>query len=182
MNNQRPSATAIGTGSGLAVVVILLVLAVHTVRSNLAGWSRSTSTAPGHSVHLGPLVAALAVVVLVAALLIWLRVRHTRRTLASHVRLVVLAAEDFDPTEDAVVRAAAQFSRVRRTVLGWLDTRASGVRLRLDSGSGGQMVYQVGVARRGRSVVRIAFTSLGHLEVRNPEVETTGSQELREAA
>jgi hypothetical protein len=105
MNEQRPSAAAIGTGSGLVVVVILLVLAVHTVRSNLANWLGRTSIAPDQTFHRGMLVVA-AVLVLVAAPLLWLRVRQTRRTLASRVVLAVLAADDFDPTEDAVVRAA----------------------------------------------------------------------------
>src|SRR5439155_17589113 len=96
----------------------------------------------------------------------WLRVRSTRRTLASRVSYVVLAADDFDPSEDAILRAAAQLARVRRAVLGWLDPRASAVRVRLDGGADGRMVYRVEVARRARSVVQAAFGSLGNVELR----------------
>jgi len=90
----------------------------------------------------------------------------TRRTLVSRVSYLVLPADDFDPSEEAVLRAAGQLSRVRRAVLGWLDTRASAVRVRLDSGPDGRMVYRVQVARRARSVVRAALTSMGAVELR----------------
>lgn len=43
--------------------------------------------------------------------------------------LLMLAADDCEPSEEAVLRAAAQLSRVRRAVLGWLDPRASAVRV-----------------------------------------------------
>jgi hypothetical protein len=47
-----------------------------------------------------------------------LRIRATRATLASRASYVVLAADDFDPSEDAILRAAAQLGRVRRAVFG----------------------------------------------------------------
>ena len=58
------------------------------------------------------------------------RVVVTRRALARRVRLVVLAPDSFAPNMDGVLRCAAQLSRVRRLVGGWLDPRASAVRVR----------------------------------------------------
>src|SRR5262249_54952382 len=98
-----------------------------------------------------------------------LRARATRRTLASRVSYLLLPTDDFDPSEDAVLRAAGQLSRVRRAVLGWLDTRGSGVRLRMDSGPDGRLLCRIEVAGRARSVVRSAFTSMGAIELREEE-------------
>ena len=174
MTDQRSTATAVGTGSGLVVIVALGLLAWRTVRSELDDVLRSLPLAAG-----APLTRAITVVLGLAIVLLvmggggafWLRARFTRRTLASRVSYTVLPTDDFDPSEDAVLRAAGQLSRVRRAVLGWLDTRASAVRLRLDSGPDGRMVYRVQVARRARSVVRSALTSMGPVELRD---ETAG--------
>jgi hypothetical protein len=188
MNDHRPIVAAVGTGAGLTVLVILLALALHTVRSNLAGRLQSAPIAPNEMLHPASVAGpALLLVALMVAPPLWLRLHHTRRILASRVSLVVLAADDFDPSEDAVVRAAGQLGRIRRVVLGWLDTRASCVRLRLDSESGGQMAYRAETAGRARSVVHIAFSSLGHLEVRNQGMddnqhETEGGHEYTRQA
>ena len=73
----------------------------------------------------------LALVALPVAGLLALRLLVTRRALRSRVRFAVVPAEDFDPSLEAVVRFAAQLSRVRRSVRGWLDRRASAVRISL---------------------------------------------------
>jgi hypothetical protein len=169
MPDQR-STTAVGMGSGLVVIASLGLLAWRTVQTELRTVLRSLPVA-AHA----PLTRAITVLVgaAIALLLVggagalWLRVRWTRQTLASRVSYLVLPTDDFDPSEEAVLRAAGQLSRVRRAVLGWLDTRASAVRLRLDSGPDGRMVYRVQVARRARSVVRSALTSMGPVELRD---------------
>jgi hypothetical protein len=175
MTEQRSSPTAIGTGSGLLVLGILVLLAIHSALgrlSDVAHWLSTVAHAP-LTRALCVCAAATAVLVLAGgAVLLWLRVRATRRTLASRVSYVVLPTDDFDPSEEAVVRAAGQLSRVRRAVLGWLDTRASAVRLRLDSGPDGRMVYRLQVASRARSVVRSAFTSMGTVELREQVAPT----------
>ncbi len=170
MTDQRSTATAVGTGSGLVVIAAFGLLAWRTVQSELRNVLRSlpvAAQAPLTRAIIVLLGAAAALLVVGVAGALWLRVRWTRRTLGSRVSYLVLPTDDFDPSEDAVLRAAGQLSRVRRAVLGWLDTRASAVRLRLDSGPDGRMVYRVQVARRARSVVRSALTSMGSVELRD---------------
>jgi hypothetical protein len=170
VTDQRSRPAAVGTGGGLAILVVLGFLAWRTVRDRLDSVVRSWPVEAATKL-LDPRVAAALVLVGVAAgaVLAWLVARRTRRTLASRVSLVVLAADEFDPSEEAVLRAASQLSRVRRAVLGWLDVRASAVRLRLDSAGAGRMVYRVEVASRSRPVVRTALASLGDLELREEE-------------
>jgi hypothetical protein len=169
MSDERSTPTAIGTGPGLVVLAVLSLLVMRS--------------APDWVVHMpevllsvAKLPPARALTIMAAAVgtgalaggaaVAWLRALVTRRTLASRVSYMVLAADDFDPSEEAVLRAAAQLSRVRRAVLGWLDPAASAVRVRLDSGADGRMLYRIQVARRARSVVAAAFGSLGNLELR----------------
>jgi hypothetical protein len=167
MTDRRSGPGAVGTGSGLAILVALGFLAWRTVRDRLDGALRSWPVEAATRL-LDPRLAAVVVLVgMVAwAALAWVVRRETRRTLASRISLVVLAADEFDPSEEAVLRAASQLARVRRAVLGWLDVRASAVRLRLDSAGAGRMVYRVEVASRSRTVVRTALASLGDLELR----------------
>ena len=170
MTDQRSRPAAVGTGSGLAILVALRFLAWRTVRDRLDSVLRSWPVEAATKL-LDPRLAVVLMLAGVAgaAVLLWLVARQTSRTLASRVSLVVLAADEFDPSEEAVMRAASQFARVRRAVLGWLDVRASAVRLRLDSAGAGRMVYRVEVASRSRTVVRTALASLGDLELREEE-------------
>ena len=177
MTDQRSGPAAVGTGSGLVILAILVLLAIRSAPAwlvNLREWLWSIlNLPPVHVVACS--AAALAVLVAVAVGgAVWLRMLWTRRTLASRVSYLLLPADDFDPSEEAVLRAAGQLSRVRRAVLGWLDTPASAVRLRMDSGQEGRVLYRVEVAARARSVVRAAFSSMGAVEVRGesaPEEE-----------
>jgi hypothetical protein len=175
VTDQRSTPAAVGTGSGLLVIVALGLLAWRTVRSGLDSVLRSTPIATHAPLprFLAVLLGGLAVLLVAGGVCAaWLRLRETRRTLASRVLLLVLPTDDFDPSDESVLRAAGQLSRVRRAVLGWLDTRASAVRLRLDSGPDGRMVYRIEVARRARSVVRSAITSMGAVELRDESATT----------
>jgi hypothetical protein len=170
MTDQHSTPTAVGMGSGLVVIAALGLLAWRTVQSELRTVLRSLPVAAQTPLTRALTVlvgAAVALLLVGGACALWLRARWTGRTLASRVSYLVLPTDDFDPSEEAVLRAAGQLGRVRRAVLGWLDTRASAVRLRLDSGPDGRMVYRVQVARRARSVVRSALTSMGPVELRD---------------
>jgi hypothetical protein len=112
--------------------------------------------------------AAPVLVVLLAALTA--RVVVTRRSLGRRVRLVVLAPDSFTPTLEAVVRCAAQFTRVRRLVGGWLDPRASAVRVLLD-GSDGAMRYSLVVPERALPAIRSALGNYDRVQVRQVEPE-----------
>ncbi len=119
------------------------------------------SLAPsGLAEGVGALVMRPLVLILVTLLLagaIAGRVVATRRSLVSRTRLVVLAPDSFDPSLDAVLRCAAQLSRVRRVVGGWLDPRASAVRVLLDTDPEGRMRYSLVVPERALPAVRSAL-------------------------
>ncbi len=179
MIDQRSAPSAVGTGSGLLVLTILVLLAIRSAPGwlvDLRHWLSSVSHLPLARSAFITVAAAAVMVGVGAACAGWLRTVWTRRTLASRVSYLLLPADDFDPSEEAVLRTAAQLSRVRRAVLGWLDTRASAVRLRMDSGPDGRVLYRVEVAVRARSVVRTAFTGMGAVEVRE---ETALEEEVR---
>jgi hypothetical protein len=165
MSDERSTAATIGTGSGALVLAVLGLMAIRTAATRLEHLARGAHIAPGGALVVAFMLAGV-VAVGAGAALACLRGLATRRTLASRASYLVLAADDIDPSEEAVLRAAAQLSRVRRAVLGWLDPAASAVRVRLDSGPDGRMLYRVQVARRARSVVCAAFGSLGNLELR----------------
>jgi hypothetical protein len=176
VNEHRSSGQALG-GGVLLLLLVVLVLAIHTALQHVHAMLTSTHHAslPAWATPVG--IAIVVSGAAAASLLVLIRIRATRRTLADRVTYSVLAADDFDPSPEAVLRAAAQLSRVRRAVLGWLDPRASAVRVRLDSGPDGRMLYRIEVARRTRSVVAAALGSLGQLELREdagPETAAPG--------
>ncbi len=114
--------------------------------------------------------AGVPVAVLVLAALTG-RVVVTRRGLARRVRLVVLAPDSFAPTLDGVLRCAAQLSRVRRLVGGWLDPRASAVRVLLDGSSEGTMRYSLIVPERSLPAIRSALSNYDGVQVRVADSE-----------
>jgi hypothetical protein len=129
-------------------------------------------------------VAPLALGVLVP-LLLWLsacRVVASRRSLASRTRLVVLAPDSFDPSVDAVLRCAAQLSRVRRLIGGWLDPRARAVRVLLDCDGEGRMRYSLSVPERALPAARSALGVYDRVQahVLEPDAEPFENKEDEE--
>jgi hypothetical protein len=143
-----------------------MLLALLRNRS-LPGW------VAGHAQVLIVYAAIPSIVVGLAALTC--RVVVTRRALSRRVRLVVLAPDSFAPTLDGVLRCAAQLSRVRRVVGGWLDPRASAVRVLLDS-SEGAMRYSLVVPERALPAIRSALSNYDRVQVRlaDPEPPASG--------
>jgi hypothetical protein len=125
-------------------------------------------------------VVLIAALVLGSVALIW-RGIATRRALASRTRLLVLAPDSFDPSLDAVLRCAAQLSRVRRLVGGWLDPRARAVRVLLDCDEQGRMRYSLSVPERALPAVRAAVGVFDRvqLQVIDPNVEPASEGERR---
>jgi hypothetical protein len=119
------------------------------------------------------LLPALPAVAVIVTVCVAARVVASRRSLASRVRLVVLAPDSFDPSLDAVLRCAAQFSRVRRLVGGWLDPRARAVRVLLDTDPEGRMRYSLGVPERALPAVRAALGVYDRVQARVVELEPT---------
>jgi hypothetical protein len=154
-------------------VIVLVILAVaggsHTLSGDLAAAGRIAV----------PAVGALVVLVLVASAC---RVVATRRSLSRRVRLVVLAPDSFAPSLDAVLRCAAQLSRVRRFVRGWFDTRASAVRVLLDTNKDGLARYSLIVPERSLPAVRAALANYDRVQLRpiDPDESVTRELEGRE--
>lgn len=148
----------------VAVVGVLVALALWRSRE-LPAWVAQ------HTGSLTLYVAAPTAVVVLAALTC--RVVVTRRSLARRVRLVVLAPDSFSPTLDGVLRCAAQLSRVRRLVGGWLDPRASAVRVLLDN-SEGAMRYSLVVPERALPAIRSALGNYDRVQVRRADPEPIG--------
>jgi hypothetical protein len=152
----------------LAVVGVLVLLALLRSRELLSAWLAS------HADVLTLYLAVPAIVVLLAALTC--RVVVTRRALSRRVRLVVLAPDSFAPTLDGVLRCAAQLSRVRRLVGGWLDPHASAVRVLLDA-SDGAMRYSLVVPERALPAIRSALSNYDRVQIRRADPEPPLRQE-----
>jgi hypothetical protein len=127
----------------------------------------------GGALLLLPVLPAVGVIVSVG---VAARVVASRRSLASRVRLVVLAPDSFDPSPDAVLRCAAQLSRVRRLVGGWLDPRARAVRVLLDTDPEGRMRYSLSVPERALPAVRAALGAYDRVQARVVDPDPTPSR------
>ena len=134
----------------MGVVVGLAALSV-------LGAARSSSGIAQRAASLLASPLLLIAVALLATGMIAARVVASRRSLESRTRLVVLAPDSFDPSPDAVLRFAAQLSRVQRLVGGWLDPRARAVRVLLDADEEGRMPYSLCVPERALPAVRSAL-------------------------
>lgn len=96
-----------------------------------------------------------------------LRVRCTRSTLRSRVVFAAVPADEFDPDPEAVLRFAAQLSRLDRRVRGWFDRPASAIRVKLEADSEGRLVYLIETPERARELVRSAFRVFDGVELRD---------------
>jgi hypothetical protein len=109
--------------------------------SSAPRWGRSLLELAGR-----PAVVSVAGALLILALgLLAARLVVTRRALDRRVRMLVIPADSFDATGEAVLRLAAGLSRSRRAVRGILDAPASAVRLVLDADPAGRLRYAVEV-------------------------------------
>jgi len=162
--SRRPAQSALPL---LVVVLGLALLAPARDAHSPAGLAQSLAAVAPRPLVLLPITVALLA-------LLTCRVVVTRRSLASRTRLMVLAPDSFDPSLDGVLRCAAQLSRVRRLVGGWLDPRASAVRVLLDTDPQGRMRYSLTVPERALPAVRSALGIYDRVQVR-----TVDAQEAR---
>jgi hypothetical protein len=145
----------------VAIVGVLVLLALLR-DARLTEWLARHGEAS--ALRLAFSIGAVSLAVLTA------RVVVGRRFLSRRVRLVVLAPDSFAPTLDAVLRCAAQLSRVRR-LIGWWDAPASAVRVLLDS-SAGAMRYSLVVPERSLPAIRSALSNYDRVQLRVAEPET----------
>jgi hypothetical protein len=158
----------------------LIAVVVGVVLVSVVGATRSPSELADRAGRLVARPWLLVVAALVASALVAARIVATRRSLKSRTRLVVLAPDSFDPSLDAVMRFAAQLSRVRRVVGGWLDPRARAVRVQLDADVEGRMRYSLTVPERALPAVRSALGVFDRVQaqVLEPGPERVGDRQV----
>lgn len=149
----------------LAVVAVFVVSRSDVPGSVMAALRTAVDRVADVVASPGLVVAVVLLVVLVVATRLYL----TRRTLSTRISYSVLPTDSFDPSAEALSSFARQLSSVPRVVGGWMDRRASGVRIRLASTGEGRMVYQLEVPSRSRSVLQAAAGAYAELELRPGE-------------
>jgi hypothetical protein len=100
----------------------------------------------------------------------------TRRTLGWRRAVAIVPADEFDAEPDAVLRFAAQLAATERRVAGWVDRRASAIRIRLARDAGRRLVYLIEVPERAGEALRTALRSFEGVEER-PAEEALGAGE-----
>ena len=100
----------------------------------------------------------------------------TRRTLRARRGVAIVPADEFDAEPDAVLRFAAQLAATERRVGGWIDRRASAIRIRLAADADRRLVYLIEVPERASEALRTALHTLEGVEER-PVDEVLGGDE-----
>lgn len=101
------------------------------------------------------------------------RLLATRRTLRSRRGVAIVPADEFDAEPDAVLRFAAQLAASERRVAGWVDRRASAIRIRLAGDAERRLVYLLEVPERAGEALRTALAGFEGVEER-PAAEVLG--------
>lgn len=104
----------------------------------------------------------------------------TRRTLRSRRAVAIVPADEFDAEPDAVLRFAAQLAASERRVGGWVDRRASAIRIRLAADAEQQLVYLIEVPERAGEALRTALGAFEGVEERPAEEALGGGEEESE--
>jgi hypothetical protein len=147
------------------------MLAIFAAALLIALWRLISSIHPAELLAWVLSLAPLALgAIAIAAALATHRFLATRRTLASRRGVAIVPADEFDAEPDAVLRFAAQLAAGERRVAGWIDRRASAVRIRLVGDGERRLVYVIEVPERALEALRTALRSFEGVEER-PEVE-----------
>ncbi len=117
----------------------------------------------------------------IAAALATHRFFATRRTLGSRRAVAIVPADEFDAEPDAVRRFAAQLASTERRVAGWVDRRASAIRIRLARDSERRLVYLIEVPERADEALRTALRSVEGVEERAAEEALGGGESESDA-
>lgn len=110
-----------------------------------------------------------ATVLTIATALASQRIIQTRRTLGSRRSFAVVPADQFDAKRDVVVSFASQLASSERSIGGWRDRPASGLRVRIAADPAGNLVYLLDAPARSQNVLRAALRSYEGIELRDPE-------------
>lgn len=150
----------------IAIVAGAVLLALGRELSNLR---------PDRLMDHASTVAPIAIIATgIALALATQRLLATRRSLRSRLLFAAVPADEFKPSIETVLRFASQLSRSDRTVLGWLDRRASAIRVSISSDDQGRLVYLLGFPARAEELVRSALRMFEGVEIRSAD-EVIGS-------
>jgi hypothetical protein len=153
------------------------MLAIFAVAVLVALWRLISSIDPGQLLASILSLAPLALgAVAIASALATHRFFATRRTLGSRRAVAIVPADEFDAEPDAVLRFAAQLAATERRVGGWVDRRASAIRIWLAADSERRLVYLIEVPERAGEALRTALRSFEGVEER-PVDEVLGGGE-----
>lgn len=150
----------------LAIFAAAVLIALWRLLSNLPVDQFLVSTRLLVPLALGTLAIASA--------LATHRFLATRRLLSSRRTVAIVPADEFDAEPEAVLRFAAQLADSERRVAGWVDRRASAVRIRLASDAESRLVYLLEVPERSSEALRTALRAFEGVEER-PVEEVLGA-------
>jgi len=163
------------------LLALFAVVAMAIVVINAPRWAQS----------LAELASRPATVTLVAALVMFAlvvftaRLVVTRRTLDRRVRLLVVPADSFDPSPEAIASFASGLSRSRRAVRGMLDAPASAVRVEFDADDAGRLRYAIELPDHARGALRTAAAAYHGVDIhdddRDPDPPPTDGVEVARA-
>jgi hypothetical protein len=142
----------------LAILAIALLLAAWRVISNI-----ELDQLSGIAISLTPIALGASAI---TSTLATQRLIATRRTLRSRIALAVVPADEFEAGAEQVLRFAAQLGESGRRVRGWLDRRASAVRIRFTNDAEGRFVYLLEVPERSLGLLRGALRGYEGIELR----------------
>jgi hypothetical protein len=153
------------------------MLAIFAAAVLLALWRLISNIPVDRLLSASASLAPLALVAIaIAAALATHRFFATRRTLRSRLAVAIVPADEFDAEPESVLRFAAQLADSERRVAGWVDRRASAVRIRLASDAENRLVYLLEVPERSSEALRTALLAFEGVEER-PAAEALGEAE-----
>jgi hypothetical protein len=148
-----------------AMPLLLLAAAVGSVLA-WRGATRLFEVAASSSAR--PIVVTLAVAsVILVCLVMAARAVGTRRGLRTRVRVAVVPAPAFDPSDEAVVRFGSGLSRSRRALRGLLDAPASAVGIEIASDQDGRLTYALELPGRARRSLAATAGAYGEIDLRD---------------
>ncbi len=116
----------------------------------------------------------------IASALATQRFLSTRRALGSRRAVAVVPADEFEAGIETVLRVAAQLSRSDRGVRGWMNRKASAIRVTLEADPEGRLVYLIESSERQMDLVRSTLRAYQGVEVRSAdEVRSPQPSEAR---
>jgi hypothetical protein len=146
------------------------MLAIFVAAALIALWRLLSNLPVDQLLAQARLLVPLALGTLaIASALATHRYLATRRLLSSRRSVAIVPADEFDAEPETVLRFAAQLADSERRVAGWVDRRASAVRIRLASDAESRLVYQLEVSERSSEALRTALRTFEGVEERPAE-------------